>query len=93
MPRTNCDRLAALVTTEHGGFKNKTKELIIAIFKAAQAQLQTGNEVYIRGFGKFEVTNSAARAGVHPRTGEAMQIPARKRVKFRPSINLLGDAQ
>ena len=36
----------------------------------------------IAGFGTFKVVDRKARKGRNPRTGEAVQIPASKAVKF-----------
>ena len=44
-----------------------------------------GEGCTIRGFGRFQVTTRAARTGKNPKTGEPVEIPERKRVKFTPS--------
>jgi DNA-binding protein HU-beta len=38
--------------------------------------------VSVSGFGSFKVVKRAARKGRNPRTGEDLQIPASKTVKF-----------
>jgi DNA-binding protein HU-beta len=38
----------------------------------------------IIGFGSFKVVDKPAREGRNPQTGQPMQIPARKAVKFTP---------
>lgn len=43
----------------------------------------TGDEVSISGFGKFSVTERAAREGRNPATGETIQIEASKSPKFK----------
>lgn len=45
--------------------------------------LAKGEEVVITGFGKFSVTERAARTGRNPATGEQMEIPASKAVSFK----------
>lgn len=42
-------------------------------------------EVRMNGFGTFSSKESAARAGRNPITGESLQIPAKQRIRFRPS--------
>ena len=42
----------------------------------------------ISGFGSFKVVQRKARKGRNPRTGEALQIPASKAVKFTPGKTL-----
>lgn len=50
--------------------------------------LQKGEPIAIHEFGKFTVRNKLARQGRNPRTGEALMIPARRVVSFRPSVLL-----
>lgn len=42
------------------------------------------------GIGKLVVVERAARMGRNPKTGEALEIPARKAVGFKPSGTLKG---
>jgi len=50
--------------------------------------LRGGGEVNFTGFGKFSVSNRAARQGVNPRTGERVQIAATKVPKFSAGSQL-----
>lgn len=45
--------------------------------------LGTDGEVALPGLGKFVATEKAARTGRNPKTGEPVEIPAHKSVKFR----------
>lgn len=45
--------------------------------------LKKGNEVNLNGFGKFSVSERAAREGINPLTKEKIQIAAKKSVKFK----------
>ena len=47
--------------------------------------LKFGDNLNIKGFGSFKVEERAARKGRNPRTGEEMEIPASRTVKFTPS--------
>jgi DNA-binding protein HU-beta len=42
-------------------------------------------EVAIHGFGKFKVVERGACEGHNPQTGEAVEIAARKVLKFEPA--------
>jgi integration host factor subunit beta len=60
--------------------------------------LGEGGRVELRGFGAFSVRSRPARAGRNPRTGEAVDVPA-KSVPFfksgkelRERLNASGDA-
>lgn len=50
--------------------------------------LASGDKVTVPGFGTFEAVPVAARAGRNPQTGEAIQIPAHRRVLFRAGSGL-----
>ncbi len=45
-------------------------------------ELAAGGEVALAGFGKFSVSNRAARLGRNPSTGETINIAASKAAKF-----------
>jgi DNA-binding protein HU-beta len=49
---------------------------------AALAHKEAKNGFTIPGIGKLVVRNYKARMGRNPQTGEAMKIPARRRLKF-----------
>ena len=55
------------------------------LFFILAATLKQGDPVNISGFGSFKVVQRKARKGRNPRTGEEVQIPASKVVKFKPS--------
>lgn len=65
--------------------KNKAAEAVNAVFEAISETLKDGGEVSVSGFGKFEVSERAARQGVNPATGEKIQIAASKAPKFKPA--------
>ena len=48
------------------------------------AGLQTGQDVVLPSIGKFTVKATAARKGRHPATGEEIDIPAKKKISFKP---------
>ncbi|MCX7920263.1 MAG: HU family DNA-binding protein [bacterium] len=50
--------------------------------------LKRGDRVTLFGFGNFSVSQKKARVGLNPKTGERIQIPARKAPKFTPSAAL-----
>ena len=65
--------------------KNKAAEAVNVVFEAISETLKDGGEVSVSGFGKFEVSERAARQGVNPATGEKIQIAASKAPKFKPA--------
>ena len=50
--------------------------------------LAKGESIAFLGFGKFEVSERAARDGRNPQTGETIKIPASKAVKFSAGKDL-----
>ena len=53
-----------------------------AVFAGMEKALVEGDKVQIIGFGAFETKVQAAREGRNPQTGESIQIPEAKTVKF-----------
>jgi DNA-binding protein HU-beta len=47
--------------------------------------LKDGGKVDLFGLGKLAVVQRAARTGRNPRTGAAIDVPAKKAAKFTPS--------
>ena len=60
-----------------------TGEMLDAFINVVQKTLKQGKEVNIPGFGKFYVTERAARKGRNPQTGKVIKIPASKRPVFK----------
>jgi DNA-binding protein HU-beta len=54
-------------------------------------QLENGNEITLPGIGKLKITERPARSGRNPSTGAAIEIAAKKVVKFVPA-KVLTDA-
>jgi DNA-binding protein HU-beta len=50
--------------------------------------LAQGGEVSIASLGKFRVKATKARTARNPQTGETVQVPAKKKVVFRPAKDL-----
>src|SRR5258708_5315849 len=57
-------------------------------FDTISTALTSGDEVRIHGFGTFKTAQRAARTGRNPRTGESVQVPARRVARFSPSTTL-----
>ena len=61
--------------------KAMTKSKIVAAL-AALAYKEAKNGFTIPGVGKLVIRNYKARMGRNPQTGEAIKIPAKRRLKF-----------
>ena len=58
------------------------------ILDAISAALVTGRRVELRGFGVFSAVRQAPRSGRNPKTGEALIVPAKGRVHYKPGGEL-----
>jgi integration host factor subunit alpha len=77
---------------EKTGFaKKESAEMVELVFDLMKSTLESGEELKISGFGKFEVKQKADRRGRNPQTGEEITIEARKILTFKPS-NMLKDS-
>ena len=68
--------------------KADTAKAIDAFVSVVSDALKTGDEVRIVGFGSFGVSDRAASKGRNPRTGEEIDIPASKQVRFKVGRSL-----
>ena len=67
----------------------KEAEVIVeAIFAAVVRALRSGDKIEIRGFGSFRTRQREARVGRNPKTGERVDVPAKKIPYFKPSKEL-----
>jgi len=70
-------------------FSRKDLEVIVnTIFDSLTSALVRGDRVEIRRFGSFSVRHRDARRGRNPRTGEPVDIPARRVPFFTVGKNL-----
>ena len=77
----------------------EVERVVNVVLGRMTAALGEGGRVELRGFGAFSVRARPARAGRNPRTGEAVDVPA-KSVPFfksgkelRERLNASGDEQ
>jgi len=67
---------------------DEVEHLVKTIFENISEALARGERVELRGFGSFTVKEYAPRVGRNPRTGETVQVPAKRRPNFRSGIEL-----
>jgi nucleoid DNA-binding protein len=63
----------------------EARRIVDLIFNIIKHQLLVGEEIHIVGFGTLEVVQRRSRRGRNPVTGEAIQLPERRTLIFRPS--------
>lgn len=59
-----------------------------AYIQAVGEELRKTGKLSLVGFGTFSCVQRKARTGRNPKTGSAIQIPARRVVRFRPGKGL-----
>lgn len=68
--------------------KAKAEEALDAVISCLREALVAGDTVTFTGFGSFKVNTRAARKGRNPRSGEEIDIPQSRVVKFTPGKTL-----
>lgn len=75
--------LVDLVAQRQNIPRPQVEATIDSFLDAVAEGLSKGERVDFRGFGAFSVRDSAARSGRNPRTGEVIQIAARRTPTFK----------
>jgi DNA-binding protein HU-beta len=81
----NNAELADRIATSHEMSKAEARRLVDAVLAAIVDAAKGGDEVALSGFGRFKVTERAARQGRNPQTGESIEIAASRKLGFAPA--------
>ena len=73
---------------EIGLNKREAKELVDSFFDNIKKLLSQGQEVKLSGFGNFQLKDKSSRPGRNPRTGDDVEITARRVVTFKSGQKL-----
>jgi DNA-binding protein HU-beta len=79
----NKNELVAAVSEKSGLSKADATRAVDATFDSIIEALSRDDEVRLVGFGTYRVSTRAASEGRNPRTGQPIQIPASKQLKFK----------
>lgn len=77
--------LVNLLAEEVGIPKKQAGQALEKLVDTAYDEVKRAGSFTLPGLGKLVLSNRKARTGVHPKTGEPIQIPAKTSVKFRVS--------
>jgi integration host factor subunit alpha len=77
--------LGELLFEQVGLNKREAKDFIDEFFEVIIRTVANGEDVKISGFGNFHVRTKDARPGRNPRTGEPVEVAARRSVTFHCS--------
>lgn len=80
--------IAANVADVIGSSKDTGAKAVNAVIREIGTALQGGDDVRLAGLGTFSVKATKARAGINPATGARIDIPAGKKISFKPSADL-----
>jgi integration host factor subunit beta len=80
--------LVERVANEADMTKKDAEQLVEIIFDTIISTLNKGEKIELRGFGSFRLRERDARKGRNPKTGEAVDIPAKRVAYFKPGKEL-----
>lgn len=89
MATTTKDDIIRAVAEKVGLTLPQAKQAVETMISSITAALVAGDKVQIKGLMTLKPVDKAARVGRNPRTGEAVEIPAKRAVKFQPGKALL----
>ena len=74
---------------EKMSMQKKEAERVLEVFVSTiQDALKNGQKVNLAGLGTFIVVEKKARVARNPKTGETVDVPAKKAPKFKPGKQL-----
>jgi DNA-binding protein HU-beta len=84
----NKSELVAAVAAKAGMSKAGAAVAVDAMMETIIESVKKGEAVQLIGFGTFSVAERAARKGINPATKQAINIPARKAVRFKAGAKM-----
>lgn len=68
--------------------KKDAEQLVEIVLDSIIDSLNSGEKIELRGFGSFRVRERNSRKGRNPKTGDAVDIPAKRVAYFKPGKEL-----
>jgi DNA-binding protein HU-beta len=84
----NKEEIITKMAKDSGVSKAQATKALNSLLSGIEKALGRGEKVTFVGFGSFHVIRRKERKGRNPRTGEMINIPSKKTVKFVPSKRL-----
>lgn len=82
--------LVDVITESTGLNRRDTVTVVNLIMENIGGALTAGDKVELRGFGSFKVKSRRPRLARNPRTGDAVDVPAKRVPYFKASNELKG---
>ncbi len=80
--------LVDLVAERAGITRKEADEAVKVVLGGVVEALTHGEKVELRGFGSFRIRQRGSRLGRNPKTGEQVEVPAKKIPYFKPGKDL-----
>jgi integration host factor subunit beta len=75
--------------TKVSGLSKKHAEIVVnTVFDSIIEALQADEKIELRGFGSFRIRRRQSRVGRNPKTGERVDVPAKRIPYFKPGKEL-----
>ncbi len=87
-PTVTLKQIASELAEKYEMPKKQTNAIMDDLVAQLVKNLKKGNRVRMAGLGILQVKKRAARMGRNPATGEAIKIPAKKKIAFRAAKEL-----
>lgn len=87
-PTVTLKQIGADLADKHELTKKQVNEITEDLVSHIVKNLKKGNRIRLAGLGILQVRHRAARMGRNPATGEAIKIPAKKKIAFRAAKEL-----
>jgi DNA-binding protein HU-beta len=81
------DELVSKVSESTGIKKAEIQKALDVMIRTIVETIKTGQKVNITSLGIFKLKDKKARMARNPKTGESIQVPAKRAPKFLPSKN------
>lgn len=66
------------------GLTLKQTEIVVeTVFESIKESLKKGEKIEIRGFGNFRLKERQPRKARNPKTGESVDVPQKKAIRFK----------
>jgi integration host factor subunit beta len=69
-------------------YQRDIERIVTTIFEEITSALENGNRVELRGFGAFSIKERGSRVGRNPRSGEVVNVAAKRLPYFKTGKQL-----
>lgn len=81
-------RVAEILAKEYNLTKKESKDVVDTVVAAIAEVVQSGEKIRLNDLGTFSVKEKSARTARNPKTGETINVPAKRVVKFQVAKSL-----